>query len=411
MNRQPGVAGASPPKVTDGRSPLWRAHNVFRIVTLCYAWMWFLVQFTHFDNPALGWVGIAVMTVWTPLTIWKYRHRQGRTNALVFVDQIVVTLVAGSSEIVLSEAQMSGGMPTVTTLWHSSMITAAAIQWGMFGGGVSGFVASVTHVGMRGYFWDDSIPMDTLLMLGAGLLLGLAADSARASTERLTRALRAEASTAERERLARSIHDSVLQVLAHVRRRGSELGGEAADLARLAGEQEVALRAMVAAAPAESTEDGDVDLASKLQVLSTATAQVSVPATAVFLPKRCTQELLALAREALGNVERHAGPDARAWVLLEDLGAEVVLSIRDNGPGIPPGRLDEAASEGRMGVAQSIRGRVTDLGGTITLDTGPGQGTEWEVRVPRTTPPAAPSEHRAGGEPISIWRRKGVARR
>jgi hypothetical protein len=59
----------------------------------------------------------------------------------------------------------------------------------------------------------------------------------------------AEAATAERERLARSIHDSVLQVLARVRKRGAEIGGEAAELAALAGEQEVALRSLVASAP------------------------------------------------------------------------------------------------------------------------------------------------------------------
>ena len=47
----------------------------------------------------------------------------------------------------------------------------------------------------------------------------------------------------------------------------------------------------------------------------------------------------------------------------------------------PLGRLEEAAGQGRLGVSQSIRGRVADLGGTTTLDTGP-WGTEWEFVVP-----------------------------
>jgi 1-acyl-sn-glycerol-3-phosphate acyltransferase len=51
--------------------------------------------------------------------------------------------------------------------------------------------------------------------------------------------------TRERERLARDIHDSVLQVLALVKRRGAGLDGEAGELARLAGEQEAALRTLV----------------------------------------------------------------------------------------------------------------------------------------------------------------------
>jgi signal transduction histidine kinase len=70
-------------------------------------------------------------------------------------------------------------------------------------------------------------------------------------------------------------------------------------------------------------------------------------------------------------------------VLLEDVCDEVVLSIRDDGPGIPTGRLEAAEAEGRMGVAQSMRGRVAALGGTLVLQTGPGEGTEWELRLTR----------------------------
>ncbi|MER7078692.1 MacS family sensor histidine kinase, partial [Saccharopolyspora kobensis] len=202
--------------------------------------------------------------------------------------------------------------------------------------------------------------------------------------------------TAERERLARDIHDSVLQVLARVRRRGTELGGEAAELAKLAGEQEIALRALVATTPQEPTENGATDLAARLQVLRTGRIHVSVPGNPVLLEEPLSSELFAVVRESLANVEKHAGPDAQAWVLLEELPDEVVLSVRDDGPGIPEGRLDEAAAEGRLGVAKSIRGRVDGLGGTITLDTEPGEGTEWEIRVP--LPVAKPAKRRRGGE-------------
>lgn len=58
------------------------------------------------------------------------------------------------------------------------------------------------------------------------------------------------------------------------------------------------------------------------------------------------------------------------------------MTVRDEGPGIPEGRLAEAEAEGRLGVAQSIRGRVRELGGTAALSTG-SFGTEWEITVPR----------------------------
>ncbi len=171
-----------------------------------------------------------------------------------------------------------------------------------------------------------------------------------------------------------------------MRRRGSELGGEAADLARLAGEQEIALRALVSTEPGGSGGDDRADLRAALQVLSTSWVQVSAPAGEVPMPGTAVEELVATVREALSNVDKHVGPEAKAWVLLEDLGEEVVLTVRDDGPGIPPGRLEQAAGEGHLGVAKSIRGRVAALGGTCALQTAPGQGTEWEMRVPRPAP-------------------------
>jgi len=70
---------------------------------------------------------------------------------------------------------------------------------------------------------------------------------------------------------------------------------------------------------------------------------------------------------------------------LEGFADRVEISVRDEGPGIPDGRLERAAADGRLGVSESIRGRIADLGGTARLSTGP-QGTEWELSVPR--PPA-----------------------
>ena len=90
---------------------------------------------------------------------------------------------------------------------------------------------------------------------------------------------------------------------------------------------------------------------------------------------------MAVAEACLDNVRLHVGDDAPAWVLLEAFPDRVVLTVRDDGPGIPPGRLDEATAQGRLGVAESIRGRIADLGGTAELTTG-SFGTEWEFVVP-----------------------------
>jgi hypothetical protein len=101
------------------------------------------------------------------------------------------------------------------------------------------------------------------------------------------------------------------------------------------------------------------------------------------VPARTADELVAVVAGALANVAVHVGPDAPAWVLLEDLGDAVEISVRDEGPGIPDGRLAAAEAEGRLGVARSMRGRVHELGGTISCDTGPGRGTEWIIKIGR----------------------------
>lgn len=398
---------AARPRIADGRSPLWRAHNFFRCIGLAYAMLCFAAQVDEYRYPLAAAAELVVMTAWTVFTIWRFRVRAHRTNRLVLVDQVLVAGLFLSSELILSPEQMSAMKPSVVTMWEPSTVTLAAVQWGWLGGGISGVVSASINFLIResvGY----AMLQDGVLLVGVGLLFGLAADTARRSTERLSQALRAEAATAERERLARSIHDSVLQVLARVRRRGVELGGEAAELAQLAGEQEIALRSLVATAPVEPTEDGETDLVARLQVLRTGRVQVSVPATGVLLPEQLATDLFSVVREALENVDRHAGAQARAWVLLEELPDEIVISVRDDGPGIPEGRLPEAAAEGRMGVAQSIRGRMELLGGTASLTTAPGDGTEWELRLPRPQPPEPET---AGGGRAKAAARKLLGRR
>lgn len=61
----------------------------------------------------------------------------------------------------------------------------------------------------------------------------------------------------------------------------------------------------------------------------------------------------------------------------------MTVSIRDDGPGFAPGRLAEARAAGRLGVVQSIEGRLRDLGGTASFHSAPGEGVEVELTVPR----------------------------
>jgi signal transduction histidine kinase len=246
---------------------------------------------------------------------------------------------------------------------------------------------------------------NVVLVWVASIAIGYVVEVARASERTLARALEIEAATRERERLARDIHDGVLQVLAMVQRRGTALGGEAAELGRMAGEQEVALRTLVSGGlvpvsrvsedaalgavvrvvdePDDEDPAGDVDLRALLAPYATARVTLSEPGAPVPLDPPAAREVAAAVGAALDNVGKHVGPDARAWILVEDEPDAVIVTVRDDGPGIPEGRLAQAEGEGRLGVALSIRGRLRELGGTAELISVPGQGTEVELKVPK----------------------------
>ncbi|MFD9977361.1 sensor histidine kinase, partial [Streptomyces sp. NPDC059017] len=131
--------------------------------------------------------------------------------------------------------------------------------------------------------------------------------------------------------------------------------------------------------------DGPVDLRTLLAPRTGSRVTLSEPGAPVLLPAHAAKELAAAVGAALDNVRRHAGEDAQAWILVEDWPDEVIVTVRDDGPGIPEGRLAQAEGEGRLGVALSIRGRLRDIGGTAELVSVPGQGTEVELKVPRGT--------------------------
>ncbi|MFD4671909.1 MacS family sensor histidine kinase [Lentzea sp. NPDC058450] len=367
--------------IDDPATPLWRGVIALRIVTFLFATANVLANQHDYVRPWLAWTTLGVMALWSGFTSRAYSTTWGRRWPLVLTDLVLTCGLMALSQLIMTDHQLlTLNVPLITTIWACVPAVALGALGGAYAGLAGGLVVGLSTYLTKGVPSLDLL-RDVVLLAGAGMVVGMASATARRSAVLLAQALRAEAATAERERLARSIHDSVLQVLARVRKRGLEVGGEAAELAKMAGEQEVALRNLVAAAPVDSTVDGDIDLRPGLQMLATPRIQVSTPATQVMFASASAAELTSLVREALSNVDKHAGEDARAWVLLEDLGEEIVLSVRDDGPGIPEGRIALAAREGRMGIAKSIKGRVESLGGTLELQTGPGEGTEWEVRV------------------------------
>jgi signal transduction histidine kinase len=362
---------------------LFSALAVLRVVVLINAvglniWRW-----DSFERPELGVLVVLAFAAWTAFALWAYREAARRTAWLLTAD-----LLVGLAAILVSPLVTGGNLQaTIPGFWVMGPLLAWAIQWHWRGGLFAAAVLSAADLAVRPDITETNYGNVFLLMIG-GPIVGYVCESLQRMAAERDRAERAAAAEIERARLARAVHDGVLQVLSLVQRRGTDLGGEFAELGRLAGEQEVVLRSLIRqqdSVTASASGGVRLDLTAELERLE---AQ-RPPSVSVATPGRPVEgsgpwvgEVLAIVRACLDNISSHVGDDAQAWILLEQVGDDVVLTVRDEGPGIADGRLAQAEAEGRLGISQSIRGRVADLHGTASLSTG-SFGTEWEFVVPR----------------------------
>ncbi|MEU9914288.1 DUF5931 domain-containing protein [Streptomyces sp. NPDC051001] len=383
--------------------PLWRALTGYRVLTMLYAVGLFATNYENYDRPGIAVAYYVVLCGWTLATLPRVQNEAACTKRFLAVDLAVAVTGILLTPLAVSDHHIDTGGPTLPSIWTAGSVLAYAIKGGWRWAAFASTPVAVANLIERGQPARDTVH-NVILVWVASIAIGYVVEVARASERTLARALEIEAATRERERLARDIHDSVLQVLAMVQRRGAVIGGEAAELGRMAGEQEVALRTLVSGglrpvswvsedaaqgavvrAVDEPDPEGPVDLRALLAPFAAAKVSFAEPGAPVELPPAAAKELAAAVGAALDNVRKHAGEHARAWILVEDEPDEVVVTVRDDGPGIPEGRLAQAEGEGRMGVALSIRGRLGELGGSAELISVPGQGTEVELKVPKVS--------------------------
>ncbi|WP_435056505.1 MacS family sensor histidine kinase [Streptomyces noursei] len=397
--------------------PLWRALTGYRILTLVYVLGLFVVASPHYAHPLGAAAYMVALTAWTAVTWRRTTSAERCTRRFLVADLSVAVGGILLTSVIDTQARIMAGAATLPSIWTAGAVLGFAIKGGWRWAAVASTIVAVVNLVERQELARDTVH-NVVLVWVASVAIGYVVEVARASERTLARALQIEAATRERVRLARDIHDSVLQVLAMVQRRGTALGGEAAELGRMAGEQEVALRTLVAGglvprqrvvpvaaaggAPAAGPADSDpllpagpCDLMALLAPHAGAGVTLSGPCSPVALPVAAAAELVAAVGAALDNVRVHVGADARAWILVEDEPDAVLVTVRDEGPGIPEGRLAAAEREGRLGVALSIRGRLRELGGGAEWISVPGQGTEVELRVPKGTAPEGGRRGRA----------------
>ncbi len=366
------------------RLSLWRAVALFRGVALI-ACLVLIVRWRHiYAHPGAAFAVGAAMAAVTAAVAWLAVRGRAHRPAVVAVDLIVTVALTLATTWAQTPFQLHGNMPTLTTIWAAGPVLEAAVLATWIGGALAGLLQLGTAMIVRdGY--DGRTLSSGLILVIAGAITGYVATLIVRAEDELATATAAQAALAERERLARSIHDGALQVLGLVHRAGREAGGEWAALGAAAAEQEAALRGLISHRPIAPTAAGTADLTRDLQALARERVTVSTPAEPVPMPGPLAAEIVAAVRAALHNVTQHAGPGAQAWVLLERLDDDTVaVTVRDDGAGFPAGRLEAAERDGRLGVAASIRGRIGELGGRTAISSTPDEGTLVEIVVPRT---------------------------
>lgn len=184
----------------------------------------------------------------------------------------------------------------------------------------------------------------------------------------------------QRAQMAAHLHDSVLQTLALIQNRA----GASSEVARLARAQERELRAWLydGDAPADSDLPTDLrDYGGALELDYPVRIDV---VSAGLSTERASGEVAAAAREAMLNAARHAGGEVSVYIEGSATGVDVY--VRDRGQGFD---LDEVTSD-RLGVRESIIGRMRRIGGTATVRSDEA-GTEVHLRYRGTG-------HLEGGE-------------
>ena len=252
---------------------------------------------------------------------------------------------------------------TIPGFWVMAALLAWAIHWRWRGGLVAGRAASRRPTCWSAHDFTQANYGNVFLLVIGGPIVGLPVRLAAAMAAERDGAERAAAAAAERARLARAVHDGCCRCSPWCSAAAPSSAGTAAELGRLAGEQEVALRGLIRQQDAlDAPADRRVgDLGAALARLGPARSPCPSRAARRRRGPRPRPSSWRWSRACLDNVAAHVGDDAPAWVLLEDFPDRVVVRCATRGRASRPAGSSEAAARGpaRRRASRSAAGSPT----------------------------------------------------
>jgi signal transduction histidine kinase len=197
--------------------PLWRAVTVFRIATLAYAVAVMATQGGTYVRPAWGWAVMGLMALWTLAAAVLYADPRRRTWPLLLIDLVATIACMIPTKWVVPPDNLVHGASTLPMAWAAGPVLAWAISGGLRRGAIAAILVGAADLTIRGGINPVTVNATALLLL-AGIVVGYVVRLGLDAQAQLRQATEMQAATRERERLARGIHDSVLQVLSLIER-------------------------------------------------------------------------------------------------------------------------------------------------------------------------------------------------
>jgi signal transduction histidine kinase len=364
-------------EITATDRSLFQATMVVRWLSWTWAAIGLAISWQHVvddglhKSTAIALIGLALVFTAVTTVYWRTDPGQLATWRIVIIELcIAALLLIGDGYVYMDSRPQS-----LPWAWPAAGLVAAGVVFGRrwaivaaIGLALASFIGEGLNDGGEGFGrWGVTASSKAGLYILTALIAGYIGRRLRAAEVEIS-AARA------REEIAVRLHDGVLQTLAVIQRRSTDT-----ELAALARDQERDLRDYLA-----GTTSAQPGLTASLREAAAlyerrhgGRAEVVIADDVEEPPAETIAALAGAVGEALANAGKHADAERVVVYAEPDWEEGIFVSVKDNGVGFDPETVDK-----RIGLRESITGRIESIGGRVEISSKPGRGTEVRLWAP-----------------------------